>query len=104
SVDADAQDAPPNAMLAPPACRLNVSCPMKANSGSPEVDSQPQMTGVLSPQPPCSKPGLGTTLVEACAAAGRTSTMAAAARPSQSIAFSRLSLVRRMLQSVTAVR
>src|SRR5262245_32655619 len=63
-------------MLAPPECGLNVSCPMNANLGSTEVDSQPQMTGVLSPHPPCSNPGLGTTFVDARAVGTATSTSA----------------------------
>src|SRR6516225_10049446 len=69
-------------MLALPECALPVSWYMDAfGSGS---SCHPHRTGVLS-QPPCSNPELGTTFVDACAAAGKTSTTAAATRANQSV-------------------
>jgi hypothetical protein len=69
-------------MLALPVCGLVVSCDIDV-FGS--VDAHPHNTGVFPPQPPCSKPGLGTTLLDASAAAGKISTTAAAARASEKV-------------------
>jgi len=60
-------------MLALPERGLLVCCDIELSL------LQPQMTGVLVPQPPCSKPGFGMRLVEACAAGTETNISAAAA-------------------------
>src|SRR6516164_4440972 len=71
----------------------NVHGPAPPHALPDPMSFQPQTSGVLAPQPACSKPAFGTMFVEAWAAVGITSSTLTRARLTQDMSRAFLSFI-----------